>query len=426
MYPSQKRYNTAAGASSSGSRYSDESQESRSTVPTSIHSHEYEASPSFSPRSSSETYASTVASLEELCEEPETYDADYDVPEYREVVAGSDLRPTTPQEFADYFPSTKRLFIRHDNTSYDGNMNLRVDTEIPSSKRRKENVQLFHLRMFDLKKREFSFRRYERSSGREICHTSLKHTKAAPQQRPALTRSVSNAFASIRRPDFKRTNSGLSTHSQKSRQNIKRQDSGYASHGEASENDEDLFPDEKPSGTPAPTQSSTNTTKLDFSNYAQVEVTRWGKKSAHIRYSFEYWGHTYTWKRIIEKDGAGKAVSYHLYRGDDDSHAVAHVVPELRSSAEMRKEAAAGCWVAPSSMWIGEQRAVEGGADVADVIVATGLIVLVDDSIRTHFRASKKPAHQMSPKAMVEHIFKPRAETKERGSPLKRGGGGPR
>jgi hypothetical protein len=369
MYSSRGRHNTDLSTSSSGSRYSDESQDSRSTAPTSIHSrpepifskHGYETSPAttFCARSSTETYASTIASQEELCEEPDTYDPEYEIPEYREVVE-TDLRPTDPQNFADYFPSTKRFYIRHDDTTYDGNMSLRVDTE--ASDRRKGNVQLFHLRMHDLKKREFSLRRYERSSGREVCHSSRKYTKSVADQRPAFTRSMSNAFASLRKPEFKRTSSGLSTQSHKSRKDVKRQDSGYASNGEDDEDEvEDFIAEQKSNSLPIPT----NTTKLEFSNYTQVEVKRRGKKSSSKRYEFEYWGHTYTWKRIVEKDGAGKAVSYHLFKGDS-CHAVAHIVPEMRSPSQIRAEDAVGGWVPPCSMWISDHSVLEALTDVAE------------------------------------------------------------
>jgi hypothetical protein len=377
MHSSIRRYNTGLSTSSRGSRRSDDSQNSQSTAPTSVSysprpsihhaqtdrpvysKHGYDISPTttYCPRSSAETYTSTVASQEELYEEPETYDQEFEVPEYREVVE-RDLRPSTPSDFADFFPSTKRLYIRHDDTTYDGNMNLRVDTETGHG-RRKGNVQLFHMRMHDLKKREFSIRRYERSSGREVCHSSRKYTKPAAERRPAITRSVSNAFASIRsggKPEFKRTNSGLSTHSHSSKHS-RRQDSGYGSNED--EDDVESFMTQKKS-----IQIPTNTTKLEFSNYAQVEVKRRGAKSSK-RYDFEYWGHSYSWKRVSEKDGEGKAVSYHLFK-DDGSPAVAHIVPEIRSPSQIRAEDEAGGWVPPCSMWISDKSVLEALTDVAE------------------------------------------------------------
>jgi hypothetical protein len=219
----------------------------------------------------------------------------------------------------------------------------------------------------------------------------------------------------------------LSTHSSKSSKSAKRQDSGYGS-----SNDDDEEVDSFTSKTSI--QIPTNTTKLEFSNYAQVEVKRRGAKSSK-RYEFEYWGYTYSWKRVTEKDGQGKAVSYHLFKGDGGP-AVAHIVPEMRSPSQIRAEDAAGGWVPPCSMWISDQSVLEALTDVADVVIATGLITLVDDCIKRHFDRKQPKHHQVSvpltplkmdmefvgPKAMVEHMFKRRNSgnsTKERGSPLK-------
>jgi hypothetical protein len=362
-----RRYTTDVGSRSTNSRHSDDSQNSQSTAPTSLHSsprpsihhatiyrekHDLSPTPTYYPRTSTETYASTIASQEELYEEPETYDPEYEVPEYREVVE-TGLRPSNPSDFADYFPSTNRLFIRHDNTTYDGNMNLRVDTE----DRKRRAVQLFHMRMHDLKKREFSLRRYERQSGREVCHSSRKYTKPAPEKRPAITRSMSNAFANIGKPSFKRTNSGFSQHSHRSKKEMRRQDSGYGSN-----EDDDDFEDYEKKSKSIPIPS--NTTKLEFSNYAQVEVKRRGTKSSK-RYEFEYWGFKYHWKRVSKKDGSGKEVSYHLYKGDSGP-AVAHIVPELRSPSQIRKGERNGEWVPPCSMWISDPSVLEALTDVAE------------------------------------------------------------
>lgn len=434
-----RRYNTGLSTRSTGSGHSGDSQESHSTAPTSLYSspapsmramytkQQVDISPAatYCPRSSTETYSSTVESFEELYEEPDTYDPEYQVPEYRDVV-DTDIRPTNPSDFAEYFPSTNRLTIRHDDTTPDGNMNLRVDTE----DKKKRPVQLFHLKMNDLPKREFSLRRYERASGREVCHSCRKN-KPAPEKRPAtLTRSMSNAFASIR-PEFKRTNSGLSTHSSKSRKGVHRQDSGYVSGDDFDHDFEDFMTKTKTKAVQIPT----NTTKLEFSNYAQVEVKRRGGKSSK-RYEFEYWGHHYVWKRVT-KDGSGKEVSYHLYR-DEGSSAVAHIVPELRSPSQIRAEERNGGWVPPCSLRISDESVVEALTDVADVIVSTGLIALVDDCIKRHFHPRPHRAHHVqvpgtqvnmefvNPRTMMEHMFKRRnsggsskSERDQRSSPLK-------
>jgi hypothetical protein len=167
---------------------------------------------------------------------------------------------------------------------------------------------------------------------------------------------VSNAFASIRKPDFKRADSVLSQRSSNSTR-ARRQDSGYGSDNASDE--------ERPSSSngkklPIPT----NTTKLEFSNYAQVEVKRRGAKASK-RYDFEYWGYTYTWKRIVEKDGNEKAISFHLYKGESP-HAIAHIVPEMRSPLQMKDEEAAGGWIPPCSMWISDKSLLEAVTDVCE------------------------------------------------------------
>lgn len=364
-----RRFKTDVSTSSNGSRYSDESQDSQSTSPTQYGSRpsiqhaatdrpvyskrEYDIAPCSTDyaRSSTETYASGASEEDLFDEEPDTYDPEYEVPEYRDVVDSESIKPATPQNWAKFFPTTKRLCIRHDDTTEDGNMNLRVDAET-----RKEGiVQLFHLRMQDLKKREFSLRRYERSSGREVCKSARKYIKPTTE-RPPLTKSVSNAFSSIRKPDFKRTSSILSQHSHKSSRS-RRQDSGYGSDEEFEAEMQNFMSEKK---IPVPT----NTTKLEFSNYAQVEVKRRGAKSSK-RYEFEYWGYHYTWKRVVEKNGNEETISYLLFRGDGE-RPVAHIIPDLRSPSQVREEEMNGGWIPPHSMWITDKSLLEAITDVCE------------------------------------------------------------
>ena len=377
-----RRHNTDPTRSSKGSSHrSDESYNSQSTASTSLYdsprpsprpslqyavttptkpyfvSYDAEVSPATSvhARSSTSTYASTT---EDLYDEPETYeDPQYEVPEYKQDGIESVARASSPQDFAHFFPSQRRLYIRHDDTTEDGNMNLRVDTEVTEDRYRTQ-VQLFHLRMHDLKARQFSLRRYCRDSGREVCHSSRRYAKP-PSERPGIQRSVSNALASFRsKPEFKRTNSGGSL-----KHNPKRQDSGYASNGDEDDDEVDSFiSSESKSGSSIATP--TNTTKLEFSNYAQVDVKRRGAKS-HKRYEFEYWGSNYAWKRVCTKDSAGKSISFHLIK-DDSGPAIAHIVPELRSRSQIRAEEEAGGWVPPSSMWISDKRVMSALTDVAE------------------------------------------------------------
>ncbi|KAG9245793.1 hypothetical protein BJ878DRAFT_533658 [Calycina marina] len=441
MHSTIRRYNTDISTRSASYRTSDDSQDSQSTAPTLytarpslLHAHTdkpvfsetYGVSPattysSYCPRSSAETYRSE-ASQEDLFEEPETYDPEYDVPEYQVTEdVSTNLRPSTPSDFAELFPTSRKMYIRHDDSTWDGNMNVRVDTEDIRSQS-KANVQLFHLKMQDLKNRDFSLRRYERSSGREVCHSTRKYVKQS-EHRPGLTRSMSNAFANITRtkPVFQRTSS---TQSSRNSISVRRQDSGYGS--EQGDDEVGEFMSEKRSSVKIPT----NTTKLDFSNYAQVEVTRRGAKSSK-RYEFEYWGSLYKWKRIVEKVGAGKVVSYHLFKGDGGP-ALVHIIPELRTMHQIEVEEAAGGWMPPCYMRISDKSILEALNDVADVVVATGLIALIDDSIKRRFHTKPRsrqvavPLTQLKmdfvgPKVMVDHIFKRENSggSLKQGSPLK-------
>lgn len=370
--PPQIPQPSKTSVSSRSSHRSDQSRDSQSTAPTSIHhsprpsekfsaqgrqfSYDAELTPSnSSPRSSIDTYASTVASLQELFEEPEEVDDEYDLPEYKQETLESNVRPSNAQDFAHFFPTTNRLFIRHDDSTWDGNMNLRVDTEV-GSRHTKEHVQLFHMRMHDLKKREFSLRRYCRDSGREVCHSGPKYSKPMPERRPGLQRSVSNAFASIRgKPDFKRANSALSAKS------LQRKDSGYGS-DEEEVDDVASFMSSSSNGKPKDQVQETNVTKLEFSNYAHVDV-----KCASKKYEFEYWGTNYAWKRTSEKTGQSKSISYHLV-GGDSGQVIARIVPELRSPAQVQAEEQAGGWVPPCSMWICDKSILSAStaSDVAE------------------------------------------------------------
>jgi hypothetical protein len=151
----------------------------------------------------------------------------------------------------------------------------------------------------------------------------------------------------------------LSQYSQKSTNGVKRSDSGYGSIYENSTEVTDFMTELKAKSPSLPT----NTTKLEFSNYAQIDVKRRGKKSSK-RYEFEYWGYSYSWRRVEEKYSVAKSVSYHLHKGEGP--AIAHIVPELRSPAQVHADEAAGGWVPPCSMWISDPSVVEALTDVAE------------------------------------------------------------
>lgn len=299
-------------------------------------------------RASIETYASTVPSEEDYNDD----ESNYEVPEYHDEVFPTAAISSTPADFADFFPSSRRLHIKHDDATLDGNMNLRVDTEIFLSKGRRADLTLFHLRMHDLKNREFSFRRYCRDSGREVCHSSRKYVKPTSDRKPGIQRSMSSALSSFRSKTDSRSPTTKS---------LKRHDSGYDSTFDEGEIMEFKKPSTKVhSNLPIPT----NTTQLEFSNYAHIDVKRRGAKASK-RYEFEYWGTSYAWRRKSRRDGYLKETSYHLVDTATDL-AVAHIVPAPLTPEEAREEDGKGGWVPPCSMWISDERLLTAQTDVAE------------------------------------------------------------
>ncbi|KAI2469920.1 hypothetical protein F4781DRAFT_430822 [Annulohypoxylon bovei var. microspora] len=436
-------------ASTRDTRRSADSYDSRSTAPTSLYDsprpstqesdsraarpqsgcYDEDLSPSTSlyPRSSVDTYSSQ-ASSEDFEDDLGTEDClDFSdippLPAYCHEIEEINVRPSTPEEFANLFPSMNRLTIRHDDFTSDGNMNLRVDTVVTG--RRKKTVQLFHLRMYDLNKREFSLRRYCRDSGREICNSKRKYIEPSSTARPTLQRSVSTAVKSLaRRPTLSRIPTSGSVFSSRSRPGT--------SHSAAVEADEEFantltraisIENKKEKARP----TATNKIKLEFSNYARVDVLRRGNRNTK-RYEFEWWGHKYSWKRVVDK--LTDSVSYHLLRDGQNHTPVAHIVPETRSPIQVEADHDAGGWVPPCHMWISDPNLVDAVTDVADVVVATGLMALVDDCIKE--RLQTKKVHKIaiplmsrsldvevvSPRSFMQHMFA-RRNSEHHPSPLR-------
>jgi hypothetical protein len=310
----------------------------------SYHEHFVDRVDDVDPRSSVETYASTVPSEDDEFLEDEL--PEYELfPEYHSQY-NVDRRPipSTPKDFSHLFPSARRLSIRHDDSTIDGNMNLSVSTEVqPSWSTKKLQYGLFHLRMKDLKSREFSLRRYCRDSGREVSNSIRKYQTPTSDRRPVLQKSFSGAFATLRRPaESKATELGA----------LERRDSGYSSiHGERKE---------------PTTRLPTNTIKLEFSNYAHVDVKRRGAAS-NKRYEFEYWGFSYAWRRHVTKEGSSEnaEVSYHLMR-NDKSRPLAYIVPVPLTTAQADEEEEKGGWIPPCSMWIRDDDILNALPDVAE------------------------------------------------------------
>lgn len=317
-------------------------------------------------RQSADTYTTTVSTFDEF----DRVDNEDEIEEYErcsKFIQRPRAEPATPQEFSDLFPSTRRLIIRHDDSTLDGNMNVRVDTDAPKRRHIDRRITLFHLRMYDLRDRDFSFRRYGRDCGREVAHIKRKVTKNLPQ-RPALQRSVTKALHSFRgkqdQDDIKK---------------VQRQDSGYASLFE-----EDL--EEKNASISSAPPKPSNTCTLEFSNYAHVDLTRRGAMSSK-KYDFEYWGKSYSWKRSIKTVGLSEEVSYQLL-DNSANKVVAFIQPDTITSEVAAEEEAKGGFVPPCSMWL-KDLIDSDHADVADVIVTTGMIALVDDCIKRKYHKKK-------------------------------------
>lgn len=356
------------------------------------------------PRSSVETYSSRASydEAEELeSEDGIEYPEIPPLPVYRHEIEDINVRPSTPEDFAVLFPSMNKLIIRHDDLTPDGNMNLRVDTIV--SGRRKKTIQLFHLRMRDLNKREFSLRRYCRDSGREVCNSKRKYVDPIETRHPKLRRSVSAAMKTLTcQPILRRTPTYGSLFSMKSRPGTSH--SLAATDDEATSGFEHLSVQEpKPKARPSPT----NIIKLEFSNYARVDIQRRGHKSK--KYEFEWWEHSYAWRRIVDK--LTGTVSFHLFR-DGDSTPVAHMVPETRTPNQIASDEQAGGWIPPYHMWISDQSLIDVQTDVADVVIATGLMALVDDCIKSRWqpktrvrRFSLPDVEFARPRSFVQHLL---------------------
>ncbi|KAF1843539.1 uncharacterized protein K460DRAFT_407886 [Cucurbitaria berberidis CBS 394.84] len=374
-------------------------------------------------RTSVDTYAST--SEEDLTDELDDM-PDYDVPQSHYDPLPSEAIPTTPRDFGELFPTAKRISIRHDDATIDGNMNLRVDTQVEERGHRKQSYTLFHLRMKDLRTREFSLRRYCRESGREVCHSIRKYQKPPAEKRPVLQRA-STALANLVKPDSRpATSSGLT-----------RADSGYESvRGSVNERADEDVAESRPKSVgynKGRALIPTNTIKLEFSNYAHLDVKRRGAKS-HKRYAFEYWGHDYSWKRIVKSESQRdqENVSYYLVRDDNDKEPLAHICPVPLTLEEAREETARGGWVPPCYMRITGDKILESDTDISDVVVATGLMTLVDDCIKRRFHSKRStqlhipllrtPSFKMNmeyigPKRLIDEVF--HRKHQDGGSPKK-------
>lgn len=320
----------------------------------------YEEDYGVDPRASIDTYASTIADEKEPSSQRSLN------PLMRSICYQPDAISTTPAEFAELFPSTRRLLIQHDDTSPDGNLNLRLDTELSISRGHRVKLTLFHLRMYDLAERQFSLRRYQRQSGREVCSSKRKYLK--PTSKPSSPSKKGSLVNALTKMNLKAFNSKP------------RPKPAHEPEDTESEDDLDLF-DQADVEASIPTE----TMRIEFSNYAQVELQRTRRGDGKM-YDFEYWGQQYTWRKVIYQDEEESIFSFELVNMAS-GNCLAHITPDKLSRQQSRHEASQGTWVPPCSMRVTE-KGISG--DLGDVIIATGLMALTDDCIRGHWREAHR------------------------------------
>lgn len=334
-------------------------------------------------------------------EEDDDDDADYEVvakdhpvykivPDRRETFVSNAI-PSNSETFANLFPSGRRLFIHHDDSTTDGNMNLRIDTLLSRRDRvRQQEVTLFHLRMHDLHTRNFSFRRYCRDSGREVCYVRRVARAAQSHKRSSLRKSWSSAWNGVRPgmgsegPDD--DDAAVDWAANGWNGNFK-SDRGQRRRGDKSKDQlrrYHLFPrtlakshttslfrsnrEERPSSSSkladAGEKQFSNTMLLEFCNYAHVELLRTGIASSK-RYEFEYWSTKYQWRREFRREGDICEVSYHLVNLKL-SRVVAYIIPEILTPLELLEEEEKGGWIPKCSMWISDSSVYERLPDIAE------------------------------------------------------------
>lgn len=294
--------------------------------------------------SSISSHASTASSTEDL--RVLNYNAPSSVQVPRDINYDK-IEQSTPENFAQWFPSNETLFLRHDDEVIDGNMCLKLFTATDHGYG--PPLQLFYLRMHDLQKREFSLRRFGRESGREVCHTSRIYKRGQPT-RSRVRRSIRNSIGSIR--NFSRRSSRSSQTSGRSSQSGT-ESANYHSESALTEASEADVQDNSFSPQIADDMISSEPTSrisLEFSNYAKVDLSRKGYGS-HRHYDFEYWGTSYHWERLKSNESSGRKRSYSLYRSRSDQ-VVAHITLQDCKDSEIRVEEASGGWVPPVWMRI--------------------------------------------------------------------------
>lgn len=318
-------------------------------------------------------------------------------------------RASNPSNFGDYFPSERQLLVRLDDVyTGDGYLNLRVDTEIIEAGR-PIHLKLFHVKICDLESREFSIRRYEGSSGREVCHTTrgrkdwrsprdLLPGYTNDHKQPSFHRVLedSRAYSSAHRRRASSVASASSSRASSLRSVP--EESDIQDQISTHEEDSDEFVAKLRGET-----LSTEKIKLEFGDYARVNMSR--KKRNISRYNFEYWGDHYRWRRKVSfKNGIGQ-VHFHLRR-KGNRKTIAHIV-QMRGPQYQGKDAEwAGHWIPPCLMQIADETVINNLSDIADVLVCIGLVALIDSCIPTRSSTRRKRALPTFPGPNVDYLGK--------------------
>ncbi|KAK3192142.1 hypothetical protein K4F52_001771 [Lecanicillium sp. MT-2017a] len=285
------------------------------------------------------------------------------LPPYRRAsLADPTVRSSDPRAFGKLFPSRDRLSIRHDDRHADGNLNLRVDTTVQGHgmKKRPVAVQLFHLAIYDLQRRDFSLLRYGPDSGREVC--SSKRACSFSGTAPAMQQICS----ALRSPFLKPRADSCPSHeplspSSRRRPSVSSTVSSQHECRTRSSSITERLSERLSVGSIVPDKPSKTTMRLEFSNYASVQLQR---HTSSKKYRFTWWGHRYTWRRV--KDKTLNVVSFHLIRDGESGVPIAHIVPEVQSPTQVEAERSAGGWIPPCFMWISDQSVIEAVTDVAE------------------------------------------------------------
>lgn len=336
-----------------------------------------------------ETYASTSDDDESIQERLLVYEARQDIPSEGDISEHSSWespwkatpQPSRPSTFGDLYPLTRKIYIQHDDTTTDGNMNIQIFTSSPGRDKGAQEAyyqSIFHLRMHNLWERDFSLRRYCRDSGREVCHMMMRRRRPSPP----TTRSTlldfftsrSSSFARPPEPDVHDSRPPQSARSSMSSWFKRRSSRSSQVSGRGAESgDESGVEGTADVQSVSATRASSDVIKLEFSNYAHVSLVKRGRRSRK-RYTFKWWGQEYAWRReCIERHGKKDRASCsdHAFllchnKGKKKNEVLAQIVPIKRDEEALALEAERGGWVPRAEMRILHADIIQSDVDIAE------------------------------------------------------------